>query len=178
MKNNIKKALKKVALGGVLVAAASGVHAASQGTIGANSTGSTDISLQVLGAIKISNIADITLPDFSGAAVSGNTGVCVYTNATGGLYEVTASATGGFALDEVGPGTNTIAFTVDYNDGSNTFALTNGTAQDVDGASATDDDCGGSGTNATVTVNVSSAAASAVPQGDYAKTLTLVVAPR
>ncbi|MEM9620093.1 MAG: hypothetical protein AAF993_00495 [Pseudomonadota bacterium] len=169
--------LKKVAVGGALVAMTSGAYAAVDGTLGATSTGSFDISLTVNGAVKISNLSDMTLPPFSGSDVSNTQTACVYSNSTGGNYNVTATATGA-SFDLNGTG-GSILYNVEYDDGSagGFVGLTHGNAAAMTNASATDDDCGGSGSNATVRVSVDAADAAAVPQGSYTSTLTLLVAP-
>ncbi len=175
MRKEAANLLKKLALGGALVAVTTGAYAASDGTLGATSTGTIDISLTVNGAVKISNLDDITLPAFSGADVSDTQTACVYSNSTGGGYTLTATATGA-SFDLSGTG-GSIPYAVEYDDGSGYVSLTHGSTANMTGASATDDDCGGSGSNATVQVSVAAADASAVPQGGYTSTLTLVVAP-
>ena len=177
-RSTIASKLKTIAMGGAFAAmASSGAFAATQGTLGSTSTGTIDISLEVLGVVKISNLANVTLPDFAGVDVSQTQGACIYSNSTGGGYRITATATGG-AFNLVN-GANTIPYTVDYNDGSGTgfLPLTHGSQVAKSGASNVDDDCGGAGTNATVQVNVAAADASSAPQGTYTSTLTLIVAP-
>lgn len=177
MRKEAVNLLKKVAVGGALVALTTGAYAANDGTLGATSSGDFDISLTVNGAVKISNLSDMTLPAFSGADVSNVQTACVYSNSTGGAYNVTASATGA-AFNLSGTG-GSIAYTVEYDDGSPSgfVSLTHGNLASMANASGTDDDCGGTGSNATVRVNVAATDASAVPQGSYTSTLTLLVAP-
>ena len=178
MRTNVSSFLKKVALGGVLFAATSSpVLAETQGTLGATSTGDFDISLTVNGAVKISNLLDLTLPPFSGADVSGTRTACVYSNSTGGAYNVTATASGA-SFDLNGTG-GSIAYSVTYDDGDGDAAdvLSHGATVGMSGASGTDDDCGGSGSNASIQIDVAATAASAVPQGNYSSTLFLLVAP-
>ena len=178
MRIQIPSIVKKAVVGGAAAALlSSGAYAAVDGTLGATSTGSVDISLTVNGAVKISNLADITLPAFSGADVGQSQTACVYSNSTGGVYTITATATGG-SFDLLN-GANSIPYVVEYDDqsGGGAATLTHGTSATMAGASGTDDDCGGSGSNATIQIDVTAADASAVPQGTYTSTLTLVVAP-
>ncbi len=175
MRKEAANLLKNMALGGVLIAATSGVYAANDGTIGATSTGDLNISLQVDGAVKISNLSDITLGPFTGADVSGTSPACVYSNSGGG-YTITATATGG--AFNLANGGNNIAYNVSYNDGSGLTPLSHGVAAAKLGASATDDDCVTAGAdNGTIQVDVLATNASAVPQGSYASVLTLLVSP-
>ncbi len=181
MRKDVKDFLKKVALGGALVAATVGAQAATQGTTGATSSGTVDIQLLINGAVKISNLDNLDLGTFSGAGpLTDSDTACVYSNGATG-YNVTASSTApGLAAGafELGDGLgNSIPYTVDFDDGGGSVTLGYGAATAMANASTIDDDCLSSADNATIQVDVAVVDASAVPQGTYTSILTLLVAP-
>lgn len=154
---------------------------ATQGSVGATSSGSVDISVSIPQLTRISALNDIALGAWSGVgAMSGSDSLCVWTT-TGG-YNITASgdgAGGAFTLDD-GGGT-TLPYTVEWADtagaGSGT-ALTSGNALAGQTAAATSTTCNsGASLDATVLVDIAEAALSSVTDGAYTGTLTLVVAP-
>ena len=180
MKSNLAKALKQVALGGVLAAAATGSFAATQGTTGFTSTGTVDIDLTVADEVRIFDLVDITLP-FTGADVQGTSAACIYRN-SGTTYTVTASGSGtagAFTLEDF-PLTNTVPYTVTWDDdgaGPGTpTAMTTGTALPADNAQGSPTTCA-SGPNATIEVEVLATDVVGLPADTYSGTLTLVVAP-
>lgn len=180
MRNDVKNFLQKVALGGALVAATVGAQAATQGTTGTSSTGTVNINLQIDGAVKISNLADLDLGTFTGTGpLTASDAACVYSNSSTG-YSVTAtSSTGSFVLQDAGA-TNSIPFALTYDDGGagGPATLSHGvTSGTMANASTIDDDCASSADNATVAVSVTALDASQVPQGAYSSVVTLVVAP-
>jgi len=177
MRTKLGHAIRQVALGGVLAAAATGGFAATQGTTGFTSSGDLDISLTVNSEVKISNLVDITLPDFSGTDVTGTSGACVYRNG-GGNYLITATGSGTANAFELTDGTNPVNYSVRYDDGSGFAAMTSGSALSSGNAVSADDDCVTNGAdNAVIEVTVAAADASTLPQATYAGTLTLLVAP-
>ena len=65
----------------VLIVMAEAASAASQGTLGATSTGSSNLSVTTTEEIQITDIADITVAPYVGAAGVDSFGnVCIYTN--------------------------------------------------------------------------------------------------
>ena len=85
----------KAALLASLVAVAIPVTAATQGTLGASSTGSLEISLVISPMIQVSQLQDIQLASMQGESVAGSTPLCV-----SGNYE------GDFQLEAQGSGSN------------------------------------------------------------------------
>lgn len=151
--------------------------AATDGAVGFNSTGTVDISLSVNDEVRISNLADIDLGIFAGADAIGSTDACVYRNGTG-AYRITATGSGAGGAFSLTDGTNSVAYTVEYDDGTGALALGSSTPligrTGADPASAT---CATTGNNATVTTTVTAADGAALPAGTYTGTLTLLVAP-
>ena len=177
MRTDVKDILKKIALGGTLVAVAAGAQAASDGTVGPSSTGSVDLTLEVEGAVKISNLLDIDLGTFAtSGTLSGFTEACVYSNSATG-YTVTAtsvSTNGGTTGFQLHNGTDALDYTVEFD---STVILHN-SATNFTGARTIDDDCAIGGNNTSIDVEVDPVDASAVSIGTYTATLTLVLAPQ
>lgn len=170
--------LKKVALGGALVASSCGVYAATQGTVGATSSGTVQVQLNVPVLAKVSNLTDFLFGAFAGSNMSLDRGACIYSNT--GSYELEITASGGaFAMDDGGV-INTIPYAVEFSDngGVSFSAVSHGATIASVNAATVDNDCGGGGaTNATVRVGIDATDASAVPQGTYNSTMTLLVRP-
>ena len=181
MRFSLGKVAKGIVAGGLAVAAASS-FAATDGFTGFTSTGTLDITLNVTDEVRISNLQDIDLGTFGGTDASGFSPACVYRNATGN-YQITASGDGAasaFELSDLLGGTATVPYSVTWDDGSASGAqsLASGVAlTGLTGADTSSDTCGTTGNNGTVVVTVTAASAAALPAGDYAGTLTLVVAP-
>ncbi len=165
----------------LLAAAAAGLGstalAATDGAVGFNSTGTVDITLNVNDEVRISNLADINLGVFGGADAVGSTDACVYRNGTG-AYRITASGSGAAGAFTLTDGTNTVGYSVNYDDGTGALAMASATPMigrtGADPSSAT---CATTGNNATVTTTVAAADGAALPAGTYTGTLTLLVAP-
>ena len=155
--------------------------AASQGSVGATSTGSVDIDLTVPQLARISALNDIALGTWTGTGgLSGSDSLCVWT--TTGAYNVTATgsgAGGAFTLDDGSGGT--LAYAVEWADTAAAgagSAMTAGAALNGQNAAATSTTCnGGANLDATVLVDVIEADLAAASYGNYTGTLTLVVAP-
>lgn len=155
--------------------------AASDGTLGTTSTGTSTISVTVPALIKITGVADLALGTWAGSgAMTGNDDVCIYTNKAAGNYRVTATGSGGGGAFTITDGSNTIAYTAAWNDVSGTTgqaALTSGTALNGQtGANTSSQTCGGS-QNANFYISIAEAALLAAPSGAYSGTLTMVVEP-
>jgi len=179
MSFSFSKAAKGLVTGGVAVMIAANGFAANQGTVGATSSGDLDISLTVLDEVRISNLADITLGTFVGADLSGTSPACVFRSGTGN-YEITATGDGGAAADEfsLAGGTDTVDYTVTYDDGSGPTAVTSGTALGGQtGGDPASDTCAGTGDNGTIAVNVLATDMAGLAADVYTGTLTLTVAP-
>ena len=179
MRTRLGNSLKRLAVGGVIAAAATTAHAATDGTTGFTSTGDLLITLTVNNEVKISNLADIDLGVFGGTDVSGTSPACVYRNGLpGGAYNITATGSGAGNAFELTDGTDIVDYAVEFDDGSGFSGLTTGVALGSSGATNADDDCFTAGAdNAAVRVTVTAADAAVLPASVYTGTLTLLVAP-
>lgn len=182
MSFSFSKTVKGLVAGGVAVMIATNGFAANDGVVGATSEGDLDISLTILDEVRISNLADITLGTFTGADLVGSSGACVYRNGTG-LYEITATGDGGvsgtdFELADAG-GTNTVAYSVSYDDGTGASTVTSGTAlTGQTGGDTASDTCATIGAdNGDIEVTVLATDMTGLVSAAYSGTLTLSVSP-
>lgn len=178
MNSSSGRYLRGVLAAAVAVGLGATATAATDGTVGFNSTGTVVITLDVNDEVRISNLTDINLGVFAGVDASGSSAACVYRNGTG-AYQITATGDGVAGAFTLTDGTNTVAYSVDFDDGSGALAMTSGTTlagrTGADPGSAT---CATTGNNANVTATVLATDAATLPAGTYAGTLTLVVAPQ
>ena len=181
MKTTFKTALKHAALGGAIAALSAGAFAANDGALGFTSQGDVDINLVINDEVRISGMTDINL-NFSGTDVTGNTSVCIYRN-TAATYEITATGSGTAGAFELSNGTDTVDYTVAYDDFTSAtpvVPLTTGNTVTRDGADQTDDTCTGllsTGPTGDISVTVNASDAAALPAATYSGTLFLMVAP-
>lgn len=157
--------------------AAAPTFAATDGTQGSSSTGSTEISVTKQAEMKISGLNDIALTVQGDGSATGSSTACIYRNGTGS-YSVTATGSGAASTFSLTDGASGVMpYSVTFSDGTNTPTLTSNTAAtNLSGANTLSATCNG-GTNATVAVTVSALEFSSAPAGSYTGTLTLVIAP-
>ena len=154
--------------------------AASDGTAGATSTGTSDVSLTINDRVQITSVADIALGAYGGSgAMTGLSNYCVFRNG-GDDYKLNLTAdTGAFQVDSALTG-DSIAFTVrvdDDADASDGEALAYGVDSAVALVGASTLTCGGAD-NASMYVSFAEAALLAVSSSnDYIATVTLLVSP-
>jgi len=164
-----------------LLSSASSVLGATDGTLGPTSAGDDNLSLEVPALAKISDIADMNFGNYSGTgALTLDDDVCVYVNASSGQYKVTAQGSGVASAFTLTDGSQTIAYTVRWNNTSGTSgnaALTatvqSGTLTGANTASLT---CGG-GSNANFQVTMTQSALLNVKSSTYTGVLTLIIDP-
>lgn len=165
-------------------------EAATDGTLGATSTGTSSLTVNVPLRALITGVADLNfsseLASWNGADdVTLTDSVCVFTS--GGAYEVTASGSGAANAFTVTDGSTLISYTVQWDDSagaSSGTTLTTGVQSSANFAGTTTlSDCTPTPTNnATfiVTMNGDSGTndlASATTGVNYTGTLTLLVTP-
>lgn len=159
--------------------------AASDGTVGATSTGTSDITLTIPEYVIVRNMNDFALGSWNGTgAIDSNDDINIAGNDDQGTpsYQVTLSGSGAasaFTIVRTAPAAGpTIAYTVAFND-------VTGTAGGV-AATATTPITAQTGihqvlttvtTNANIRVQITLANLQAAPRGSYSGTLTIVVAP-
>jgi hypothetical protein len=184
--NNFKKLL---IVGGLLATTAlvSGkVIAATDGTLGATSTGTSVISVTIAAVYQITGLADYAFGTYGGVgAQTINDDVCVYTNDAAAAYNTTmvdnSEMTAGAFQVETAANTAQIAYTVDFNDVAGvvgTQAVAYNTPLASTGANTTDPTCTAhTADNANIRVNFTQAALQAAPAGAYSATLSTTVGP-
>jgi len=166
---------------GAFAVLAPAAMAADQGAIDATSEGNLEVTLELPELVRISDLQDIDLGTFAGAALDGTDDVCVWS--TTRAYSITATGDGGggaFTLTG-NTGGDFLAYTVEWAESAGQTsgtALTSGTSLDNRTTTATSTDCnGGNDNNATVIVAVAEDDLAAVTADSYSGTLTLLVAP-
>lgn len=157
--------------------------AQTQGNLGATSTGSVTIDAVVPGRVQITGLDDV---DFGTVEPTGAASevqdVCVWSNASGRAYNITATGDGGAGTDfSVTDGTNTLDYEVQWNDSAaqtSGTSLTSGTPLTGLSSTAINPTCSaGPSNSASLIVNLSAANLEAAVAGTYTGALTLVVAP-
>lgn len=175
MKNIAKKTLLALTIGS---AANLSFAALQQGTLGATSTGSFDITAVLQDLVQISSLDNLALGTYTGTGdMTGSESFCVYRNGTG-QYQATvtgsynAGAGSGFVLSD---GTNTMAYTVTYNG----TGIASGGVTATQAGNASLQDCGGANVanNATIGVTVPAATLQGSPTGTYTGTVTILIGP-
>lgn len=173
---------KQILVAMVSMVMGSAAMAATQGTLGATSSGTSVVSISKGHLVRISDIADFTFGAQTSTPAKSNDNICIYS--TSGSYTVTASSANGsgslFRMADSGA-TNFVNYTVEWNNaasGTSGTALTNTVASATQtGADTSSTTCSGS-TNARLFVQVDNTTFTAAPSGvSYTDTLTLLVAP-
>ncbi len=180
MKKVSSKNVISALVSGILMVAGSTAFAATQGSQGATSTGDLTITAVVTHQVQISDLDDMTV-DYAGwdgiADLKTTESVCVWSNANGGHYNITATGSGGSGAFEITGGAGTLPYTVDWTGGGAATTLTTGTvAAGMTGANH-GVDCTAGGNTATLDVTLAAVNLSTAAAGTYAGTLTLLVAP-
>jgi len=156
---------------------------ATEGSLGATSTGSSDLTITIGYLVRITglNAIDFGTYDFS-SVISEDDDVCVYTNDSSGEYTVTATGDGDGNRFQISDGTDLVDYDVYWNDESGTTGNVKLTSQMTSGtqtgASTTSEICFGvGGPTANVQIRIGQASITPVPAGDYAGVLTLLIEP-
>jgi len=170
----------------LLAAAAAGsAQAATDGTLGATSTGTVTINATVAGRVQISKLSDVNFAAVDpSSAVQVAQNVCVWSNTSGRKYNITASGNGLASAFTLSGGVvlGVVPYSVEWNQ---TSGQTAGTALGVSTALtgqatvATSPTCAsGAATSASLIVKMSAATLQTMQAGaTYTGVLTLVVAP-
>jgi len=190
MRNTATKYLKTIGklavMGGIsALALASGTaQAATQGTLGATSTGSVSISVSVPNRARITGLTDITITNQDpNTAVNNAQNVCVWSNTATKKYTVTASGSGASSAFTLANSTLTVPYSVQWAGSSGATsgtALTTGTASTAFTSTATDQACAsGPTSSASLVVNMATSDLGGMQSlTSYTGTLTLVVTPQ
>jgi len=177
---NLAQFSKKSLVAAIALGAASFAAAATDGSLGATSTGTAEIDLTIADRVQVTGLDDINLGTFGGSGdMTGATAFCVYRNGTG-LYDVTvSSANESGAAFRATDGSNFLSYVVrfdDDNDASDGTSIDSRAAETAiagDGRSLS----GGGSDNASRHVTFAEAALLSANTGAYNDTLTVLVEP-
>jgi spore coat protein U-like protein len=156
---------------------------ATQGTLGATSTGSVSINASVPNRVQISGLSDVSFANQDPATPAANAqNVCVWSNTSTKGYNVTASGSGAGSAFTLSNGASTVPYSVEWSGGSGQSsgsALASGSALTGLISAATNATCAsGPASSASLIVRISSANLQTMQAAtSYTGTLTLVVAP-
>ena len=178
---------KRLALLGAALATAftsAPAFAASQGSLGATSTGSVSITASVPSRARITGLTDVDFTNQDpGTAASSAQNVCVWSNTATKGYTLTATGSGTASAFTLTNGSGTVPYTVEWaaTSGQTTgTAVTTGTATSTLTTTAVNQTCSAAPTStSSLIVRVSTAALGTMDAGSsYTGTLTLVITPQ
>lgn len=165
----------------LLVVATQGstAKAATDGTLGATSTGSLVVTITVPPLLRVTGLADRALGTWNGSSdMNSNDDVCIYSNVTSGSYKVTATGTGTGGAFTLANGGSALPYKVFWNDVTGTTGeveLTAGTAlTGQTGYNNTSQTCGG-GSNADFHIRILATELSNVPSGAYTGNVSFLI---
>lgn len=165
-------------------AAAGTAQAATDGSLGATSTGSVVINASVAGRVQISKLRDVTFTAVdAGLDQQDAQNVCVWSNTSGRKYNITARGSGtGNAFTLASGALPVVPYSVEWaqtTGQTSGTALSTGTALTGQASVATAPTCAsGPATSASLIVKMAAADLQNMQAGAvYGGTLTLVVAP-
>ena len=179
-------AMANLAAAGVVAALATPgtALAATQGSLGATSTGTVSISASVPARVRISGLADVAFTNQDpAAAASSAQNVCVYSNTATRGYSITATGDGTANAFTLAGASTTVPYSVEWNPASGQTSGTSLTAGASLGSltsTATQQQCAsGPASSASLVVGISQATLESMQAStSYAGVLTLVVAPQ
>ena len=182
------RGIKTVAVNAALVSAialsATSAHAATQGTLGATSTGTVAISASVPARARITGLEDVAFTDQDPNTAASNTqDVCIWSNTATKNYKVTASGSGAASAFTLANGALTVPYSVQWSattGATSGTALATGTQSANFTSTATQQICStGVANSAALVVNISTADLGSMQAStSYTGTLTLVVVPQ
>jgi len=157
--------------------------AATQGTLGATSTGSISIGASIPNRVQISKLTDVSFTNQDPSVNASNAqSVCVWSNTSTKGYYVTATGSGAASAFTLANGAATVPYAVEWAGSSGQAsgtALTTATALHGLTSAATNPTCAaGPTSSASLIVRISAVNLQAMQAATtYTGTLTLVVAP-
>jgi len=164
--------------------AAGTAHGATQGSLGATSTGSVSISASVPPRAKLSGLSDVAFTNQDPATAASNAqNVCAWSNTATKGYTITATGSGASNAFTLANGALTVPYSVEWAGSSGQAtgtALTAGTASSGFTSTATNLNCAsGPTSSASLIVGISSTDLSAMQASTtYSGTLTLLMTPQ
>lgn len=157
--------------------------AATDGTLGATSTGTVSITASVPNRARISGLSDINFTNQDPAsAASAAQNVCVWSNTATKAYTITASGSGTGSAFTLSNGGATVPYQVQWAGASGALTgttLTAGSASSSFTSTATNQNCAsGPSASASLIVGLDTANLGTMSAGsNYTGTLTLLVTP-
>lgn len=181
-----RPSFKGMAIGGIVLASvvSAPAYAATQGTLGATSTGSVAISASVPNRARIGGLTDVTfLTQDPNTAINSAQNVCVWSNTATKGYTITASGSGTANAFTLANGALSVPYAVQWaaSSGQTTgTALTPATASAGLVSTATNQTCAsGPTSSASLIVNIATTDLGSMQAATtYTGTLTLVVSPQ
>jgi hypothetical protein len=182
-RQRIKRVLALLLLITVVLGAGS-LMAATDGTLGTTSTGTSVVTLTIPQFYRISGVADLSLGSYSGTGtMTGNDDLCVYSNGVT-TYKIrmtddTTMTSNTFSIENAAH-TKEIPMAVRWNSTTGTggnSAVTYNTQLSGTGANTTSSDCSSGGNTANIQVSFAQADLQAASAAAYSATLTLIVEP-
>lgn len=162
------------------------VFAATETGLGPTSAGTSQLALDVLELVQVSNVVDFSLDNGSGSNqyvpgggdMSATSVICIYyNNATGvSLNMDSANGAGSYVLDD--GSTNTISYSVDVDEGNDGTFATHAEGDTVIYPNMADNqlNCAGGTFNA-IRVSVADVGFLNVPNGRYTDMLSYTISP-
>lgn len=154
-------------------------HAASQGSLGAASTGTVTITASIVPRANISGVTDIALTDQDPMRSASQTrGICIWSNTRSQTYTVTASGSGPGGNFLLSNGAQEVPYAIRWNAGGANTSLSDGVRSMTTISAATQQTCNSGSRSASLTVEIEPADLQTMEHGlAYVGTLTLIVAP-
>ena len=158
--------------------------AATQGTLGATSSGSIGISASVPSRARITGLTDVTFTNQDPSiAASSAQNVCVWSNTATKAYTITASGSGAANAFTLSNGTTTVPYSVEWASTSGQTGgtvLSTGTASASLTSAATSQTCAsGAAASASLIIGITTGNLGTMAAGSsYTGTLTLLVTPQ
>ena len=180
---NLKLATFNALLGAAFIGfSAQPALSASDGILGASSTGTADVSLTIEEVVRITDMDDFAFGSYSGSgALEADDNICVYHNGDGNykvtITDDTTGSPSGFAVE--GP-LGDIPMEVKWNDAPSTTGstlITYGVALAATNANTESENCATGGLSANMQVDLAEANIQAAPAGAYSSTIVVLVEP-
>lgn len=168
---------------GLAAAGVGSASAATQGSLGTNSTGSISIGASVPNRVQLTGLSDVAFTNQDPMSPATNSqNVCVWSNSSTKGYNITATGSGSSGAFTLANGSLTVPYSVEW---SGTSGASSGTALSSGApltglvSTATNPTCSsGAATTASLIVNLTAADLQSMKAATtYTGTLTLVVAP-
>jgi spore coat protein U-like protein len=172
-------ALKYIAVSTLLFAPSA--FSATDGTLGVTSTFSYNVTITIPERVSISGLQDIAFGQYPGTGdVRQDDDVCIYSNTSGGNYDVTITGDGAGSAFTIASGGNTIPYRVFWNDVTGTAgqaeAATGVTLSARTAAHRTSTPCSG-GNTANIDILMEEGNVQSKPNGSYSGVVTIVIEP-